>query len=314
MIPDQTLVSIIGYSLAKLSYFLFGSLTKFYPFVFFWFNYLLYKNDYNLELIERRFSVAIFTCILASLIFASAFLQDKGYIASAMFVILDGLFGKIGSLILVVLLLAFAFSISFPKFIKEVFKVELDFDFYLKLETLIKNKIFGFFGGDKYENETKEEQEKLKQELLIKEKKEEPIKNEELPKQETQENKKFNLEDLKNQELEEVIISEEDKKLSSSYIHELSEPIASFAQKASQINIKEDEMTPEEYLSKYKNNSEDIYTQTLKSKNLDEPSYKRRNMDLNENKEEIIEENSLFAKELKEREQMLQKAKLLEEY
>ncbi|EPS8473545.1 DNA translocase FtsK [Campylobacter lari] len=231
-----------------------------------------------------------------------------------MFVILDGLFGKIGSLILVVLLLAFAFSISFPKFIKEVFKVELDFDFYLKLETLIKNKIFGFFGGDKYENEAKEEQEKLKQELLIKEKKEEPIKNEELPKQETQENKKFNLEDLKNQELEEVIISEEDKKLSSSYIHELSEPIASFAQKASQINIKEDEMTPEEYLSKYKNNSEDIYTQTLKSKNLDEPSYKRRNMDLNENKEEIIEENSLFAKELKEREQMLQKAKLLEEY
>ncbi|EPA1554410.1 DNA translocase FtsK [Campylobacter lari] len=304
----------MGYSLAKLSYFLFGSLTKFYPFVFFWFNYLLYKNDYNLELIERRFSVAIFTCILASLIFASAFLQDKGYIASAMFVILDGLFGKIGSLILVVLLLAFAFSISFPKFIKEVFKVELDFDFYLKLETLIKNKIFGFFGGDKYENEAKEEQEKLKQELLIKEKKEEPIKNEELPKQETQENKKFNLEDLKNQELEEVIISEEDKKLSSSYIHELSEPIASFAQKASQINIKEDEMTPEEYLSKYKNNSEDIYTQTLKSKNLDEPSYKRRNMDLNENKEEIIEENSLFAKELKEREQMLQKAKLLEEY
>ncbi|HEC1780376.1 TPA: cell division protein FtsK [Campylobacter lari] len=314
MIPDQTLVSIIGYSLAKLSYFLFGSLTKFYPFVFFWFNYLLYKNDYNLELIERRFSVAIFTCILASLIFASAFLQDKGYIASAMFVILDGLFGKIGSLILVVLLLAFAFSISFPKFIKEVFKVELDFDFYLKLETLIKNKIFGFFGGDKYENETKEEQEKLKQELLIKEKKEELVKNEELPKQETQENKKFNLEDLKNQELEEVIISEEDKKLSSSYIHELSEPIASFAQKASQINIKEDEMTPEEYLSKYRNNSEDIYTQTLKSKNLDEPSYKRRNMDLNENKEEIIEENSLFAKELKEREQMLQKAKLLEEY
>ncbi|EAC1839493.1 cell division protein FtsK [Campylobacter lari] len=314
MIPDQTLVSIIGYSLAKLSYFLFGSLTKFYPFVFFWFNYLLYKNDYNLELIERRFSVAIFTCILTSLIFASAFLQDKGYIASAIFVILDGLFGKIGSLILIILLLAFAFSISFPKFIKEVFKVELDFDFYLKLETLIKNKIFGFFGGDKYENETKEEQEKLKQELLIKEKKEELVKNEELPKQETQENKKFNLEDLKNQELEEVIISEEDKKLSSSYIHELSEPIASFAQKASQINIKEDEMTPEEYLSKYKNNSEDIYTQTLKSKNLDEPSYKRRNMDLNENKEEIIEENSLFAKELKEREQMLQKAKLLEEY
>ncbi|WP_412175180.1 DNA translocase FtsK [Campylobacter sp. IFREMER_LSEM_CL2194] len=231
-----------------------------------------------------------------------------------MFVILDGLFGKIGSLILVILLLAFAFSISFPQIIKEVFKIDLDFDFYLKLETLIKNKIFGFFGGDKYENETKEEQEKLKQELLIKEKKEELIEKEELPKQEVQENKKFNLEDLKNQELEEVIISEEDKKLSSSYIHELSEPIASFAQKASQINIKEDEMTPEEYLSKYKNNSEDIYTQTLKSKNLDEPSYKRRNMDLNENKEEVIEENSLFAKELKEREQMLQKAKLLEEY
>lgn len=314
MIPDQALVSIIGYSLAKLSYFLFGSLTKFYPFVFFWFNYLLYKNNYNFELIERRFSVAVFACIFASLIFASAFLQDKGYIVSAMFVILDGLFGKIGSLILVILLLAFAFSISFPQIIKEVFKIELDFDFYLKLETLIKNKIFGFFGGDKYENETKEEQEKLKQELLIKDKTEELIKEKELPKKEIQENKKFNLEDLKNQELEEVVISEEDKKLGSSYIHELSEPIASFAQKASQINIKEDEMTPEEYLLKYKNKSEDIYTQTLKSKNLDEPSYKRRNMDLNENKEEVIEENSLFAKELKEREQMLQKAKLLEEY
>ncbi|HEA6929240.1 TPA: cell division protein FtsK [Campylobacter lari] len=304
----------MGYSLAKLSYFLFGALTKIYPFAFFWFNYLLYKNNYNFELIERRFSIAIFACIFASLIFSSEFLQDKGYIASTMFVILDGLFGKIGSLVLVILLLSFAFIISFPEFIKEVFKIELDFDFYLKLETLVKNKIFGFFGGDKYENETKEEQEKLKQELLIKEKKEEPVKKEDPPKQETQENKKFNLKDLRNQELEEVIISEEDKKLSSSYIHELSEPIASFAQKASQINTKEDEMTPEEYLSKYKNNSEDIYTQTLKSKNLDEPSYKRRNMDLNENKEEVIEENSLFAKELKEREQMLQKAKLLEEY
>ncbi|EAJ0336143.1 TPA: DNA translocase FtsK [Campylobacter lari] len=304
----------MGYSLAKLSYFLFGALTKIYPFAFFWFNYLLYKNNYNFELIERRFSMAIFACIFASLIFSSEFLQDKGYIASTMFVILDGLFGKIGSLVLVILLLSFAFIISFPEFIKEVFKIELDFDFYLKLETLVKNKIFGFFGGDKYENETKEEQEKLKQELLIKEKKEEPVKKEDLSKQVTQENKKFNLKDLRNQELEEVIISEEDKKLSSSYIHELSEPIASFAQKASQINTKEDEMTPEEYLSKYKNNSEDIYTQTLKSKNLDEPSYKRRNMDLNENKEEVIEENSLFAKELKEREQMLQKAKLLEEY
>ncbi|EGK8091487.1 cell division protein FtsK [Campylobacter lari] len=304
----------MGYSLAKLSYFLFGALTKIYPFAFFWFNYLLYKNNYNFELIERRFSIAIFACIFASLIFSSEFLQDKGYIASTMFVILDGLFGKIGSLVLVILLLSFAFIISFPEFIKEVFKIELDFDFYLKLETLVKNKIFGFFGGDKYENETKEEQEKLKQELLIKEKKEEPVKKEDLSKQETQENKKFNLKDLRNQELEEVIISEEDKKLSSSYIHELSEPIASFAQKASQINTKDDEMTPEEYLSKYKNNSEDIYTQTLKSKNLDEPSYKRRNMDLNENKEEAIEENSLFAKELKEREQMLQKAKLLEEY
>nr|WP_201736906.1 DNA translocase FtsK [Campylobacter armoricus] len=303
----------MGYSLAKLSYFLFGSLTKIYPFVFFWFNYLLYKNDYNLEVIERRFSVAIFACIFALLVFASMFLQDKGYIASAMFVILDGLFGKIGSLILVILLLVFAFSISFPQVIKEVFKIELDFDFYLKLETLIKNKIFGFFGGDKYENETKEEQEKLKQELLIKEKKEELV-EEELPKQEIQESKKFNLEDLKNQELEEVIISEEDKKLGTSYIYELSEPIANFAQKASQINIKENEMTPEEYLSKYKNKSEDIYTQTLKSKNLDEPSYKRRNIDLNEEKEQEIEENSLFAKELKEREQMLQKAKLLEEY
>lgn len=314
LIPDQTLVGIIGYSLAKLSYFLFGVLTKIYPFAFFWFNYLLYKNNYNFELIERRFSIAIFACIFASLIFSSEFLQDKGYIASTMFVILDGLFGKIGSLVLVILLLSFAFIISFPEFIKEVFKIELDFDFYLKLETLVKNKIFGFFGGDKYENETKEEQEKLKQELLIKEKKEEPVKKEDPSKQETQENKKFNLKDLRNQELEEVIISEEDKKLSSSYIHELSEPIASFAQKASQINTKEDEMTPEEYLSKYKNNSEDIYTQTLKSKNLDEPSYKRRNMDLNDNKEEEIEENSLFAKELKEREQMLQKAKLLEEY
>lgn len=314
MIPDQALVSIIGYSLAKLSYFLFGSLTKFYPFVFFWFNYLLYKNDYNFDLIERRFSVAVFACILASLIFASVFLQDKGYIASAMFVILNGLFGKIGSLVLVILLLAFAFSISFPQIIKDVFKIELDFDFYLKLETLIKNKIFGFFGGDKYENETKEEQEKLKQELLIKDK-EEVVKTTQVePAQVVQQNKKFNLDDLKNQELEEVVVSEEDKKLGSSYIHELSEPIANFAQKASKINIKEDEMTPEEYLSKYKNKSEDIYTQTLKSKNLDEPSYKRRNIDLNENKEELNEDNTLFAKELKEREQMLQKAKLLEEY
>lgn len=310
MIPERSLVSIIGYSLAELSYALFGSLTKVYPFAFFWFNYLLYKNDYKFDFVERRYIVALVCCILSALIFSAMFLEDKGYIASAMFLILNGLFGQVGSSILIILLIAFAFSITFPNFMKEFFKIEIDFDFYIKLETLIKNKIFGFFGGDKYQSETKEEQEKLKQELLIKENKhQEEIKEE---KEELVEEKKFTLEELKNQNLEEIIINEDEKKLGASFIHELSEPVANFAQKASKINTKEDEVTPEEYLSKYKNNSEDIYTQTLKSKNLDEPSYKRRNIDVDDDKE--IQEDSFFAKELKQREEMLKKARLLEEY
>ncbi|MBX1886162.1 cell division protein FtsK [Campylobacter peloridis] len=304
----------MGYFLAKLSYFLFGSLSKFYPFVFFWFNYLLYKNDYKFEIIERRYVVAISSCVIALLIFSAMFLQDKGYIASAMFIILDGLFGKIGCSVLIILLFAFAFTISFPQIIKDIFKIEIDFDFYLKLETLIKNKIFGFFGGDKYENETKQEQEQLKQELLIKEKKEEfeDTKIKTTQEENQDKNEKFDLEKLKNQTLDEVVISDEDKKMSSSYIHELSKPIANFAQKASKTNVKETQMTPEEYLAKYKNKSEDVYTQSLISKNLDEPSYKRRNIDVNEEKE--INEDSFFAKEIKQRQQMLQKAKLLEEY
>ncbi|WP_291953271.1 DNA translocase FtsK [Campylobacter sp.] len=298
----------------QFSYFLFGSLTKFYPFTFFWFNYLFYKNDYKLDFIERRYSVAVISCIIASLIFSAIFLQDKGYIASIMFLILNGLFGKIGSAVLIILLLSFAFSITYPQILKEFFKIEINFDFYIKLETLIKNKIFGFFGGDKYQDETKEEQEKLKQELLIKEKKdEEELKKENLIKEESLEEKKFNLDELKNQNLDEFVINDDEKKMSSSFVYELSEPVANFMQKASKTNTKEEEMTPEEYLLKYKNKSEDIYTQTLKSKNLDEPSYKRRNIDIDDEKE-IQEEDTFFAKELKQREEMLRKARLFEEY
>ncbi|MCR6576014.1 FtsK/SpoIIIE domain-containing protein [Campylobacter insulaenigrae] len=304
---------MLGYFVAQLSYFLFGSLTKFYPFTLFWFNYLFYKNDYKLDFIKRRHSIAVISCVIALLIFGAMFLQDKGYIASAMFLILNGLFGKVGSVILIILLLSFAFSITYPQILKEFFKIEIDFDFYVKLETLIKNKIFGFFGGDKYQDETKEEQEKLKQELLIKEKEVEiNLKKENVVKEEPLEEKKFSLEELKNQNLDEFVINDDEKNMSSSFIHELSEPVANFMQKASKINTKEEEMTPEEYLSKYKNKSEDIYTQTLKSKNLDEPSYKRRNIDVEDEKE--VQEDSFFAKELKQREEMLKKTRLLEEY
>lgn len=266
-------------------------------------------------MIERRHVVALFSVIFASLIFSAIFLQDKGYIASGIYIIFNGLLGSIGSSIVIILLLGFAFSITFPNFLKEYLKIEIDFEFYLKLETLIKNKLFGFFGGEKYQNETKEEQERLKKELLFQEKTDElnkTVSEDEIIEKSQEQNKKFNLDELKNQELEEVVISDEDAKMSKSFIHELPQSVLNFAQKASKSNPEEVEMTPEEYLSKNKNNKEDIYTQTLKSKNLDEPSYIRRNIDLEEDEEK--EEDFLFSKELKQREQMLHKAKLLEEY
>ncbi|ELK0685236.1 cell division protein FtsK, partial [Campylobacter jejuni] len=132
---------------------------------------------------------------------------------------------------------------------------------------------------------------------------------------------KENFEKLKNQILDETIeIDKQSLKESRSFVHEHSQQVRNFAQKASKMSISLDEdfnfiseeevdMIPERFLKPKK--LEDI-KQIDTNKNLDEPSYKRKNIEIPVSKQEV--KPKIFTKELELRENLIKKEKLEQEY
>lgn len=300
-------------------------------------NYLYYRKNYKIENFKRRelfgFSLAFFSTLLLF----SVFYREFGYILEIVYGFFSIILGHTGSGIFALLLLLFSLILLFPKFAKEILKIELDFTFLLKVEQAFKSLLMRVFGGEN-EKEDVGKSEPMASKLNILQ--DSIYKNLQINKKEKTNNleqiikdcninasknsittAKDNFEKLKNQILDETIeIDTQSLKESRSFVYEHSQQVRNFAQKASKMSISLDEdfnfiseeevdMIPERFLKPKK--LEDI-KQIDTNKNLDEPSYKRKNIEIPVSKQEV--KPKIFTKELELRENLIKKEKLEQEY
>ncbi len=321
----------------KANLFLFGEFGYYYPFSLLVLNYLYYRKNYKIENFKRRelfgFSLAFF----AFLLLFSALYKNSGYISSFVYEIFSILLGHTGSGIFALLLLFFSLILLFPKFAKEILKIELDFTFLLKVEQAFKSLLMRVFGGEDekedigklepivpkldilqdsiFKNSQANEKTKTSSlEQIVKESNINASKN-------SITTAKKNFEKLKNQILDETIeIDKQSLKESRSFVYEHSQQVWNFAQKASKSSVSLDEefnfiteeevdMIPERFLKPKK--PQDLKQIDI-NKNLDEPSYKRKNIEIPVSKQEV--KSKIFTKELKLRENLIKKEKLEQEY
>ncbi|NGY12187.1 cell division protein FtsK, partial [Campylobacter sp. CFSAN093262] len=234
-----------------------------------------------------------------------------------------------------------SFILLFPKTTKELFKIEINFNILLKIENALKVLLMRVFGGENEKDDLSKIEPKApivtleKNTAFVQEKIQHE--NENLNLNPTEELVKYsninasknsiitakeNFEKLKNQILDEKVeIDKESIKEAKSFIYENSQQVRNFAQKASRMSIKLDEdfnfiseeevdMIPERFLKPKK--LEDIKQIDTSNKNLDEPSYKRKNIEISIPKQEI--KPKIFTKELELRENLMKEAKLEQEY
>lgn len=331
----------MGVWLYKLNLFLFGEFAYYYPFFLFVLNYVYYKRNYKLANFTRRELFGIGFAFFSSLLLFAVFYPNFGYVLELSYVIFSTILGHTGSGIFALLLLFFSFVLLFPKTTKELFKIELNFNNLLRIENALKALLMRVFGG---ENE-KDDQGKIepKAPIITSEKSIDSIQeknqneNENLNLNQTEQLIKYsninasknsiitakeNFEKLKNQILDEKVeIDQESIKEAKSFMYENSQQVRSFVQKASRMSIKLDEdfnfiseeeadMIPERFLKPKK--LEDIKQIDTSNKNLDEPSYKRKNIEISVPKQEI--KPKIFTKELELRENLIKEAKLEQEY
>lgn len=321
----------------KANLFLFGEFGYYYPFSLLVLNYLYYRKNYKIENFKRRelfgFSLAFF----ALLLLFSALYKNSGYISSFVYEIFSILLGHTGSGIFSLLLLFFSLILLFPKFAKEILKIELDFTFLLKAEQAFKSLLMRVFGGEDekedigklepivpkldilqdsiFKNSQANEKTKTSSlEQIVKESNINASKN-------SITTAKKNFEKLKNQILDETIeIDKQSLKESRSFVYEHSQQVWNFAQKASKSSVSLDEefnfiteeevdMIPERFLKPKK--PQDLKQIDI-NKNLDEPSYKRKNIEIPVSKQEV--KSKIFTKELELRENLIKKEKLEQEY
>ncbi|OOX99152.1 cell division protein FtsK [Campylobacter coli] len=331
----------MGVWLYKLNLFLFGEFAYYYPFFLFVLNYVYYKRNYKLANFTRRELFGIGFAFFSSLLLFAVFYPNFGYVLELSYVIFSTILGHTGSGIFALLLLFFSFVLLFPKTTKELFKIELNFNNLLRIENALKALLMRVFGG---ENE-KDDRGKIepKAPIITSEKSIDSIQeknqneNENLNLIQTEQLVKYsninasknsiitakeNFEKLKNQILDEKVeIDQESIKEAKSFMYENSQQVRSFVQKASRMSIKLDEdfnfiseeeadMIPERFLKPKK--LEDIKQIDTSNKNLDEPSYKRKNIEISVPKQEI--KPKIFTKELELRENLIKEAKLEQEY
>ncbi|OEW18195.1 cell division protein FtsK [Campylobacter sp. BCW_6879] len=321
----------------KANLFLFGEFGYYYPFFLLVLNYLYYRKNYKIENFKRRelfgFSLAFFSTLLLF----SVFYREFGYILEIVYGFFSIILGHTGSGIFALLLLLFSLILLFPKFAKEILKIELDFTFLLKVEQAFKSLLMRVFGGEN-EKEDVGKSEPMAPKLNILQ--DSIYENLQINKKEKTNNleqiikdcninasknsittAKENFKKLKNQILDETIeIDTQSLKESRSFVYEHSQQVRNFAQKASKMSISLDEdfnfiseegvdMIPERFLKPKK--LEDI-KQIDTNKNLDEPSYKRKNIEIPVSKQEV--KPKIFTKELELRENLIKKEKLEQEY
>ncbi len=331
----------MGVWVYKANLFLFGEFAYYYPFFLFILNYVYYKRNYKLANFTRRELFGIGFAFFSSLLLFAVFYPNSGYILELSYAIFSIILGHTGSGIFALVLLFFSFILLFPKTTKELFKIELDFNILLRVEHALKALLMRVFGGENEKDDLSKIEPKAP--VVTLEKNTAPIQekiqdeNENLNLNQTEQLVKYNninasknsiitakenFEKLKNQILDEKVeIDKESIKEAKSFIYENSQQVRNFVQKASRMSIKLDEdfnfiseeevdMIPERFLKPKK--LDDIKQIDTNNKNLDEPSYKRKNIEISVPKQEI--KPKIFTKELELRENLMKEAKLEQEY
>ncbi|ENA3364837.1 cell division protein FtsK [Campylobacter upsaliensis] len=312
----------MGVWLYEFNFFLFGEFGIYYPFALFVLNYLYFKKSYKIELFKRTELFGISFAFFATLLLFAVFDKHNGYILELLYALFSTLFGHIGSGIVALLFLLLSICLLFPNFIKEVFKIEIKWERLAQFESNFKNILMKIFGGESEKEELAERKTKSKEENTpppkiqnLKPAIEEEIKTNNLK---ASSNAKADFAKLKTQILDEKI--EIENLNPQSFLYENSRELRSFAQKASKsvmgldeefnfISQEEMEVIPERFLKPKK--PEDIQQIDIKD-NLDEPSYKRKNIAITSPKNET--KPKIFTKELETRENLMQKARLEKEY
>ncbi|EAL3986099.1 cell division protein FtsK [Campylobacter upsaliensis] len=312
----------MGVWLYEFNFFLFGDFGIYYPFALFVLNYLYFKKSYKIELFKRTELFGISFAFFATLLLFAVFDKNNGYILELLYALFSILFGHIGSGIVALLFLLLSICLLFPNFIKEVFKIEIKWERLAQFESNFKNVLMKIFGGESEKEEFAEIKTKSKEENApsskmqnLKPAIEEEIKTNNLK---ASSNAKADFAKLKTQILDEKI--EIENLNPQSFLYENSKELRSFAQKASKsvmgldeefnfIPQEEMEVIPERFLKPKK--PEDIQQIDIKD-NLDEPSYKRKNIAITSPKNET--KPKIFTKELETRENLMQKARLEKEY
>lgn len=331
----------MGVWVYKANLFLFGEFAYYYPFFLFILNYVYYKRNYKLANFTRRELFGIGFAFFSSLLLFAVFYPNSGYILELSYAIFSIILGHTGSGIFALVLLFFSFILLFPKTTKELFKIELNFNILLRVENALKALLMRVFGGENEKDDLSKIEPKAP--VVTLEKNTAPIQekiqdeNENLNLNQTEQLVKYNninasknsiitakenFEKLKNQILDEKVeIDKESIKEAKSFIYENSQQVRNFVQKASRMSIKLDEdfnfiseeevdMIPERFLKPKK--LDDIKQIDTNNKNLDEPSYKRKNIEISVPKQEI--KPKIFTKELELRENLMKEAKLEQEY
>ncbi|EMX9856746.1 cell division protein FtsK [Campylobacter upsaliensis] len=312
----------MGVWLYEFNFFLFGDFGFYYPFALFVLNYLYFKKSYKIELFKRTELFGISFAFFATLLLFAVFDKNNGYILELLYALFSILFGHIGSGIVALLFLLLSICLLFPNFIKEVFKIEIKWERLAQFESNFKNVLMKIFGGESEKEEFAEIKTKSKEENAqspkiqnLKPAIEEEIKTNNLK---ASSNAKADFAKLKTQILDEKI--EIENLNPQSFLYENSRELRSFAQKASKsvmgldeefnfIPQEEMEVIPERFLKPKK--PEDIQQINIRD-NLDEPSYKRKNIAITSPKNET--KPKIFTKELETRENLMQKARLEKEY
>ncbi|MDL0110861.1 DNA translocase FtsK [Campylobacter felis] len=313
----------MGVWLYEANFFLFGEFGIYYPFALFVLNYLYFKKSYKIELFKRTELFGISFAFFATLLLFAVFDKHNGYILELLYALFSTLFGHIGSGIVALLFLLLSICLLFPNFIKEVFKIEIKWERLAQFESNFKNILMKIFGGESEKEEFAEIKTKSKEKentpppkiQNLKPAIEEEIKTNNLK---ASSNAKADFAKLKTQILDEKI--EIENLNPQSFLYENSRELRSFAQKASKsvmgldeefnfIPQEEMEVIPERFLKPKK--PEDIQQIDIKD-NLDEPSYKRKNIAITSPKNET--KPKIFTKELETRENLMQKARLEKEY
>ncbi|MEB2810925.1 DNA translocase FtsK [Campylobacter upsaliensis] len=312
----------MGVWLYEFNFFLFGDFGIYYPFALFVLNYLYFKKSYKIELFKRTELFGISFAFFATLLLFAVFDKHNGYILELLYALFSTLFGHIGSGIVALLFLLLSICLLFPNFIKEVFKIEIKWERLAQFESNFKNILMKIFGGESEKEEFAEIKTKSKEENApsskmqnLKPAIEEEIKTNNLK---ASSNVKADFAKLKTQILDEKV--EIENLNPQSFLYENSRELRSFAQKASKsvmgldeefnfISQEEMEVIPERFLKPKK--PEDIQQIDIKD-NLDEPSYKRKNIAITSPKNET--KPKIFTKELETRENLIQKARLEKEY